>query len=54
MGANMKSSFKEQDAHMAEQKKPLGRVIGLMAFAPWILFGVASGFNHWYFASGAG
>ena len=50
----MKSRFQEEDARMAEQKNTLGRVIGLMAFAPWLLFGVASGFSHWRIASGGG
>jgi intracellular septation protein A len=50
----MKSWFEEEDARMAEQKNPLGRIIGLMASAPWILFGVASGLNHWHVASGGG
>jgi hypothetical protein len=39
---------------VAEQKKPSGRVMGVMAFAPWILYGFASGFNHWRIASGGG
>ena len=39
---------------MAEQKTPSGRVIGVMAFAPWILYGFASGFNHWRIAAGGG
>jgi hypothetical protein len=39
---------------MAEQKKPSGRAMGLMAFAPWILYGFASGFNHWRAAAGGG
>jgi len=39
---------------MAEQRKALDRAIGLMAFAPWVLFGFASGFNHWHLASGGG
>ena len=39
---------------MAEQKKSSGRAIGVMAFAPWILYGFASGFNHWRIASGGG
>jgi len=37
-----------------EQKKPSDRAIGLMAFAPWILYGFASGFNHWRVAAGGG
>jgi len=28
--------------------------MGVMAFAPWILYGFASGFNHWRIASGGG
>src|ERR1700691_1812363 len=39
---------------MAEQKTSSSRVIGVMAFAPWILYGFASGFNHWRVAAGGG
>jgi hypothetical protein len=39
---------------VAEQKKPSGRLIGVMAFAPWIVYGFASGFNHWRVADGGG
>ena len=39
---------------MAEQKTSSGRAIGVMAFAPWILYGFASGFNHWRVAAGGG
>ena len=39
---------------MAEQNKFSSRAIGLMAFAPWIVFGFASGFNHWRGATGGG
>ena len=39
---------------MAEQNKISNRVIALMAFAPWILYGFASGFNHWRIAAGGG
>ena len=39
---------------MPEQKKPSDRAIGLMAFAPWILYGFASAFNHWRVAAGGG
>jgi hypothetical protein len=39
---------------VAEQKKSSGRAMGVMAFAPWILYGFASGFNHWRIASGGG
>jgi hypothetical protein len=39
---------------VAEQKKSSGRALGVMAFAPWILYGFASGFNHWRIASGGG
>jgi intracellular septation protein A len=28
--------------------------MGVMAFAPWILYGFASGFNHWRMATGGG
>lgn len=39
---------------MAEQKKLSGVAMGLMAFAPWILYGFASGFSHWRVATGGG
>ncbi len=39
---------------MPEPKKLSDRAIGLMAFAPWILYGVSSGFNHWRMAAGGG
>ncbi len=39
---------------MAEQKKIASRAIALIAFAPWILYGFASGFNHWRIAAGGG
>ena len=39
---------------MAEQKKLSGVAIGLMAFGPFVLYGVASGFNHWRVATGGG
>ncbi len=39
---------------MAEQKKLSGVVASLTAFAPWILYGFASGFNHWRVATGGG
>ena len=39
---------------MAEQKKNSEIPIGVMAFLPWIVFGVASGFNHWRVATGGG
>ena len=39
---------------MAERKKSSDRAIGVLAFAPWILYGVASGFNHWRVATGGG
>ncbi len=39
---------------MAEQKKSSSRIIGVMAFLPWIVFGVASGLNHWSVATGCG
>ncbi|MGA7870778.1 MAG: hypothetical protein WCA22_07745 [Candidatus Binatus sp.] len=39
---------------MAEQKRLLGVAIGLIAFAPWILYGFASGFSHWRVATGGG
>ena len=39
---------------MAEQKKDSGIPIGVAAFMPWVVFGVASGFNHWRVATGGG
>ena len=39
---------------MAEQKKSSGLATRLIAFAPWILYGFASGFNHWRVAAGGG
>ena len=36
----------------AEQKKIIP--IGMVAFLPWIVSGVASGFNHWRLATGGG
>ena len=39
---------------MAEQNKASGISIGVVAFMPWIVFGVASGFNHWRVATGGG
>ena len=39
---------------MEEQKKLSGVAAGLTAFAPWILYGFASGFNHWRVATGGG
>ena len=37
---------------MTEQKQIIP--IGVVAFLPWIVFGVASGFNHWRVATGGG
>lgn len=39
---------------MVEQKKLSGVVIGLMSFLPFLLYGVASGANHWRVATGGG
>jgi len=39
---------------VAEQKEPSGVAIGLMAFLPWLLYGFASGANHWRLATGGG
>ena len=39
---------------MAEQKKLSGVAIGLMAFGPFVLYGFASGANHWGVATGGG
>jgi intracellular septation protein A len=43
-----------QGERVAEQKKSSGFASGLLTFAPWILYGFASGFNHWRVASGGG
>jgi len=37
-----------------EQKESSGLATRLLAFAPWILYGFASGFNHWRVAAGGG
>jgi len=39
---------------MAVLKKLPGAAISLISFAPWILYGFASGFNHWRVAAGGG
>jgi hypothetical protein len=39
---------------MAVLKKLPGAATSLIAFAPWILYGFASGFNHWRIAAGGG
>ena len=39
---------------MAEQSRLSRGATGLISFAPWILYGVASGFNHWRAASAGG
>ena len=39
---------------MADGKKSSDRAISGLTFAPWIVFGVASGFNHWRIATGGG
>lgn len=39
---------------MAEQKRLSGAATGLMAFLPWVLYGFASGANHWRVATGGG
>jgi hypothetical protein len=37
-----------------EPRAPSDRIVGLIPFAPWILYGLASGFNHWRVAAGGG
>ena len=37
---------------LADEKRMIP--IGVMAFLPWVIFGVASGFNHWRVAAGGG
>lgn len=39
---------------MAEQKKPSGAATGLIAFLPWLLYGLGSATNHWQVATGGG
>ncbi len=39
---------------MAEQKKLSGVATGLMAFGPFVLYGVASAANYWSVATGGG
>ena len=39
---------------MAEQRRISGIPTGVMAFIPWVVFGFASGFNHWRVATGGG
>ncbi|MGH7924412.1 MAG: hypothetical protein ACREQH_07475 [Candidatus Binatus sp.] len=39
---------------MAEEKRVAGVPTGVIAFLPWIVFGVASGFNHWRVATSGG
>jgi hypothetical protein len=39
---------------VAEQNRLTRVATGLMSFAPWIIFGLASGFNHWRVATGGG
>jgi len=39
---------------MAVLKKFSGAATSLIGFAPWILYGFASGFNHWRIAAGGG
>jgi hypothetical protein len=39
---------------VAEQKKGLEISAGVLSFLPWILYGFASGFNHWRVAAGGG
>jgi hypothetical protein len=41
-------------AQVAEQSRLSRVATGLTSFAPWILYGVASGFNHWRAASAGG
>jgi intracellular septation protein A len=44
----------KEGACVAEDKKLSGVVIGLMAFGPFVLYGFASGANHWRVATGGG
>ncbi len=39
---------------MAQPSRLSSTAIGLMAFLPWLVFGFASGFNHWRVAAGGG
>src|SRR5271156_5157551 len=53
-GAAALVSSTGRDRHVPEQKIFWGARAGLLAFAPWVLYGVASGLNHWRGASGGG
>ena len=53
-GAAALVSLIRRVAGMAEQKKSSGRANSLLTFAPWIVYGFASGFKHWRVASGGG
>lgn len=44
----------KEGARVAEQKKLSGVATGLMAFGPFVLYGFASGANHWRVATGGG
>lgn len=44
----------ENPLNVAEPNKLSRVAIGFGAFAPWILYGFASGFNHWRVAAGGG
>lgn len=44
----------ENPLNVAEPNRLSRLAIGLTAFAPWILYGFASGFNHWRAAAGGG
>src|SRR5579864_3577685 len=43
-----------EGGRVAEQTKNSGNPIGVVSFVPWIVFGVASGLNHWRVATGGG
>jgi len=46
--------YRENPLNVAEPNRISRLAIGLTAFAPWILYGFASGFNHWRAAAGGG
>ncbi len=39
---------------MAEEQKSAGGWLALLALAPWVVYGVAAGGNHWSAATGGG
>lgn len=46
--------YLENPLNVAEPNRLSRVALGLVEFAPWILYGFASGFNHWRAAAGGG